>query len=217
MSNPRAMALTPIAILAAIVVMVTHEAIGHGGMCLTLGGEVTALSSTVSTCSQASKLLSPAGPGANLLLAATSLFAARLIDRRRVALRLFCATTFALSAFWECSYAIVSTLGGFGDYAVAVADFTGSSRFVSALLVGFGIAGSLLVARTVWQMLGGRTASGTVNQLWLAATATAVVAGFVTNAGDLRLTLQTAATIAAGYLWLLVMRPRAIAASRQKA
>ena len=55
--------------IAGLVSAVGHEAIGHGGACLAVGGTVTLLTATHFACSGGNVLVDAAGPLANMVLA----------------------------------------------------------------------------------------------------------------------------------------------------
>jgi hypothetical protein len=55
-----------IAIIAMCVATAAHEAVGHGGVCLLLGGRIAQLTSVYFRCALESRFVAPAGPAGNL-------------------------------------------------------------------------------------------------------------------------------------------------------
>ncbi len=112
-----------LAILAACVVTVAHEALGHGSACLASGGRIMLLSSALFRCSVHSTLVDPAGPAMDLVVGTVALIAQRFVSGP--AARLFCLLVMTLSYGWESGYAFHAMLMQDGDLYFAARDLFG--------------------------------------------------------------------------------------------
>jgi len=72
-----------IGLMAMVLVTFDHEALGHGGMCLALGGRILELTSSIFRCNLRSAWIAPAGPLCNLIVGTLSLLLIRATARRR--------------------------------------------------------------------------------------------------------------------------------------
>lgn len=162
-----------ISVLAMCIVTVAHEALGHGGACLMLGGRVEWLSSAVFRCSISSPIIDGAGPAANLLVVALAWIAIRRVSVPRM--RLLLALVGAFGGFWEGAYAILAMVGRNGDLYFAMEGLMGANLAARILGAAAGLALYGLTLRgTRWSLgsydpVTGRTA-------WAAATNAALVA-----------------------------------------
>ncbi len=142
-------------LLAVCVVTFDHEALGHGGACLLLGGRITLLTSSVFRCDVTSGWIDPAGPASNLLMGAIALAGLRLAPRQRTKLRLFLILVTAFSFFWEAGYVMRAMLKRDGDlYFFArfmLGDVTPWVRWAAAA------AGLALYVVTAWITSAGLT------------------------------------------------------------
>jgi len=95
--------LAAIASVAFVVACVAHEAVGHGGMCLALGGRITLLTSVYFRCANGGPLTDAAGPLMYLIVGAACWLLAR---GRPVASwsRLFFVLAMAPNLFWGAGY-----------------------------------------------------------------------------------------------------------------
>jgi hypothetical protein len=86
MTNPGArddtVTVCAIAALAIITTTLAHEAFGHGGTCLLLGGHITRLTNAYFQCSRKSALIAPAGPLGNYIAGFAALAAMNTKPRR---------------------------------------------------------------------------------------------------------------------------------------
>jgi hypothetical protein len=119
-----AVSLGAIGVLAMCVVTATHEAFGHGAVCLALGGHITQLTSSLFRCDVRSRWIAPAGPGMNLLLGALAL-ALRRHTVRAPTLHLLLVFLSAFAWFWEGGYCVQAMIKGDGDLYFAAQDFIG--------------------------------------------------------------------------------------------
>jgi hypothetical protein len=114
-----------IGLMAMCLVTFDHEAMGHGGICLALGGHIEVLTSSLFQCDVRSRFIAPAGPFGNLVGGALSLFVVHFVPRRSIGLRLFLILVTSFSFFWEAGYLINAMRGRDGDLYFAGQDFLG--------------------------------------------------------------------------------------------
>ena len=112
-----------LAVLAACVVTVAHEALGHGSACLASGGRITLLSSALFRCSVHSTLVDPAGPAMDIAVGTAALIAGGFFAGPAARLFLLLVTT--LSYGWESGYAVHAMLTQDGDLYFAASDLFG--------------------------------------------------------------------------------------------
>lgn len=93
-----------VGLLAMCVVTCDHEALGHGSVCLLLGGHIRLLTSSLFRCDLRSGWIDPAGPASNFLMGALALVCLRFVPARLLALKLFLILVTAFSWFWEGGY-----------------------------------------------------------------------------------------------------------------
>lgn len=127
--------LGAIAAVAFIVACVAHEAIGHGGMCLAVGGHVTLLTSVYFHCTNGGPLTDAAGPLMNLIVGAACWLLARnrpLISQSR----LFFVLAMAFNLFWGAGYFIFSAVTNTGDWAFVLRDLSLEPQWLWRLLMG---------------------------------------------------------------------------------
>jgi hypothetical protein len=140
--------LTVAAIALAAMCLVTfdHEALGHGGMCLGLGGRIVELTSSVFHCDRLSPWIAPAGPTSNLLVGTLALLLSRWLRPRRPDVALFLLLVASLSYFWESGYAVHAMHRRDGDLYFAGQDFFGEPSLGWRIAVG--ISGAALFVAT---------------------------------------------------------------------
>jgi hypothetical protein len=130
------------------VVTVDHEALGHGGVCLALGGHIQEPTSSVFRCDLPSRWIDPAGPVASLLAGTLALLVASLLPPGRRALRLGLILVTSFSYFWESGYVIKAMATRDGDLYFAGQSFLGEPTWwwrISA--AGLGLALYIYTAR----------------------------------------------------------------------
>ena len=141
--------LGAIAAVAFIVACVAHEAIGHGGMCLAVGGRITLLTSVYFHCTNGGPLTDAAGPLMNLIVGAACWSLAR---NRPLASqsRLFFVLAMAFNLFWGAGYLIFSAVTNTGDWAFVLRDLSLEPRWLWRLLMGaLGVSVYVRSARAV--------------------------------------------------------------------
>jgi hypothetical protein len=145
-----------IALTAMCLVTFDHEALGHGGLCLAIGGRIEVLTSSIFRCNVRSIWIDPAGPLANLLAGSLSLLIANWIPRRHIAVRLFLTLIATFSLFWESGYLIKAMLGRNGDLYFAAEVLLGEpSLWWRIMGTGAGIILYVITARWVSRALTG--------------------------------------------------------------
>jgi hypothetical protein len=171
-----------VAVIAVSISTFSHQAIGHGGACLLLGGRINELTSVYFQCSLRSHLLAPAGPAANYLAGIVAWIVQMTLPQRASAARLLALLVMAFSLFWESGYLLFSMVAGRGDYFLAAQALLGNPQWpwrAAGVLAGVGLY--MLFARVLGLSVRGFTTSaGRVSILlgsaWLAAMITAWVA-----------------------------------------
>jgi hypothetical protein len=138
-----------IAAVAFIMACVAHEVIGHGGMCLAVGGRVTLLTSVYFRCTKGGPLTDAAGPVMNLIVGAACWSLARNRPQASQS-RLFFVLAMAFNLFWGAAYFIFSAVTDTGDWAFVLRDLSLEPRWLWRLLMGvFGVGIYVRSARAV--------------------------------------------------------------------
>lgn len=216
--NARA-TVAAIAIAAACIVTVDHEALGHGSACLALGGSITLLTSVYFHCTVPSAWIAAAGPLANLIMSAAAWLVLRAVPRRLSRLRLLLVLMTAFGVFWEAGYLLYSTVLGEGDWAVAARSLLGSSTWRwESVTGGLGfvlyVVGTRLTARSLRLALGqdGSPRStdfrGLLRTSWAAASLSACVAAAAYAPDRIHAVRQALLEIGAASLPMLMLAAR---------
>ena len=159
-SLPDLLTVTAIALVAYAASNVVHEAVGHGGACLALGGKPRVLSSLHFDCGEeaismlARRGVAAAGTIVNFIAGAIGLVAFRATNPLRKPhmsyfLWLFATLNFLMGA----GYFLFSGVGKIGDWVV-VANGTMSPSIWRPAMAVFGGALYFLVARASGRWLG---------------------------------------------------------------
>ena len=143
--------LIAIAVVAFALTNVAHEGLGHGGMCLAVGGQPRVLNAVYFDCGEdglapaASRWISAGGTLTNLALAALTLLLLRTNLVRAASGRYFLWLFLALNLMQAFGYWMFSGLGGIGDWNAVVA---GSPHYVlwRIALAAVGTAAYMFVA-----------------------------------------------------------------------
>lgn len=189
-ANTRGDGLTigALAVLAALTVTVSHEAIGHGGVCLAIGGRVTLLTSSLFRCDAPSGLIDLGGPLFNLAVGLTALLASRVVRTVRPTTALFLMLVTSFVSFWEGGYLVKAMLTGEGDLYFAWANLIGPP---TAVVRGVGVAtglalylgGVIFANRSLSSLAGAEGARRLGRIAWLAATTATVAAALFYRGG----------------------------------
>lgn len=146
-----------IGVIAYVGETLLHELVGHGGVCLALGGHITKLAPLWMNCSVASPWMVVAGPAMNLLAAALFLGLIWSPQRRGPARRTLLWLSFAFNALVASGYLMVGGVTGFGDWRVLFDGVHPAGLWrIPAVLVGLGayFAGLALAARAYARLNG---------------------------------------------------------------
>lgn len=174
-----------LALIAMCLVTFAHEALGHGGACLALGGQVELLTSSLFRCDRASPLIDAAGPLTNLLLGLAAWALRSRIAAYRASPRLFLILVTAFSLFWEGGYLVQAMLLRDGDSYFVARDLLGEPRLWWRIVlgaVGVAIYGAAVVvtSRALTGLWPDRArARGAARTAWLVAVAGAVLAALL--------------------------------------
>lgn len=174
-----------IAAIAALAVIVNHEALGHGSVCLAVGGQVTLLSSSLFRCSAPSALIDIGGPSLSLTLGLVALIARQTLAAHRTDLKLGLLLVATFAGFWEGGYLVEAMATRKGDLYGAGTAFIGEPSLWWRGVGG--LAGAALYAVT-WRLTAqGLASMGEGRRLgriaWIAATAATVLTASVYRGG----------------------------------
>jgi len=138
LSKDSTLDIAPIAVIAACLSMVAHEAVGHGVACVASGGRVTLLSSVYFQCAPPQYFIDGAGPGFNLLWA---LIAGAIAMSTHGRLRFLFALTALISVCWEAGYLLSSAALNDGDSIFFVRGFVPyATPLIRGVMFALGIA-----------------------------------------------------------------------------
>ena len=107
--------LVAVAVLAGITPAIAHEFVGHGSVCLAVGGHPTVVSTSMFWCTTPEPVIAVGGPAMNLLLGLTCLILLRRARPANRDVRLYLALVTAFAWFWEGGYAVQAMLFRAGD------------------------------------------------------------------------------------------------------
>ncbi len=209
-----------LAVLAAITVTVAHEAVGHGSVCLALGGRVTLLTTSLFRCDVPSFLIDLGGPLTSLAVAAMAAVASRATRATRPGLTLYLVLVAAMAGFWEGVYLVQVTLTEHGDLYSAWTGLAGDATV--AVRVGgaaVGVAIYLVTVVFASRMLAGalvepRRATRTA---WVAAMVATMTAALIYRGGVGDNLINTALGIGAASLPLLLIPRRGTGSATARA
>ncbi|MBS0297050.1 MAG: hypothetical protein JSR45_12120 [Proteobacteria bacterium] len=111
-----------IAAATACIAAFAHEAAGHGGACLALGGRITQLTSVYFHCKPGDAWIAAGGPIGNLVAFALIWLGLRALPVGKPHLRLMLLLLMAFSIFWAAGYLPYSMWRHDGDYYFAAKD-----------------------------------------------------------------------------------------------
>lgn len=197
--------LAALGVLAMVAAHVAHEAIGHGGACLAVGGEVTRLTSIFFRCQGATPFTDVAGPLGGLtcgMLALGGLAVAPAGARRA---RLFLLLTGAVALFWFFGQMARDAALGVDDWAQIAVGSVWRWPLVALGVAGYAV--TLGIAISVARSLAAATPGGTRRRLLVpygAALVAAVAAGLLWHGdrlGAAKEELLTMGLAPLGYLW----------------
>jgi hypothetical protein len=170
-----------LAIIAMCTVTFAHEALGHGSACLTLGGHITLLTSSLFRCDLRSGWIDQAGPAASLLIGALALGVRALLPHGFAKTRLTLIFITAFSFFWEGGYLMRAMILRDGDLYFFAQFLLGAvTPWMQAVGIAIGLGLYLLGVRITTQGLLTLFATGEARAVartaWIAATLAAFAA-----------------------------------------
>jgi hypothetical protein len=118
------MMLAALGTLAYAASMMTHEALGHGGYCLAVGGHTTMLTPWMETChfpGAPSIGIKAAGPGVQFAMGLLAWLALRRLPQNLARLRFFLWLCMVFNLFVSAGYFAFSGVTDFGDAAELIA------------------------------------------------------------------------------------------------
>lgn len=168
--------------LAAVLVTVAHEAIGHGAACLASGGRIVLLTSVYFRCGVPSPWIDWGGPAGNLMAGTAALLVLTFAHVHRRTTRLLLTLIVAFSFAWEAGYLLYSAALGQGDWASAARAALGPGPQWRAVCTMAGLALYVAARRATAAGLG--SALGSANEgrwrasraAWIAATVSTTAA-----------------------------------------
>ncbi len=210
-----------VGLLAMCIVTFDHEALGHGGMCLALGGHIRVLTSSVFRCDLRSVWIDPAGPFGNLLVGALALVLLGAVARRSAGIRLFLILIASFSFFWEAGYVIDAMRSRHGDLFWAAQDFLGEPsgwwRVAGALAgVGLYVFAATWASRALSALCPGAAARSIARTAWTAASLGAALAALAYS-GEGLTDLRDAVLEIGASSWPLLIIPRSNGSAAQAA
>lgn len=132
-----AVMLSGLGILAYAASMMTHEAVGHGGFCIALGGHNLMLTAWAERCSADSVFgISAAGPGAQFFAGLLAWLMLRCLQLKVVNLRWFLWLYMVFDLLISSGYVVFSGVTDFGDAAVLISGRTPHAVWRGILIVG---------------------------------------------------------------------------------
>ena len=204
-----------IGVLAYVVTTLVHEAAGHGLMCLALGGDALAVSSTELRCAGLAEdralMVTAAGTPMNVLVGlATMLFAARAPVSGTT--RYFLWVFGALNLFHAGSYLLIGPFLGFGDWgAIARSQQPVVAWQIGLTAIGYGliVLARRLAAQPGWHPLLGAEPQERERRFrhltrlpFVAALVASVAAGFLSPLRP-EFALLTSVVAPCSFLWLI--------------
>jgi hypothetical protein len=115
------MMLGALSILAYAASMMTHEALGHGGYCLAMGGHNSMLTAWREGCSAHPPGIEAAGPGVQFGVGLLAWLALKRLPRGNVRVRYFFWLCMVFGLLISSSYVAFGGVTDFGDAAVVIA------------------------------------------------------------------------------------------------
>lgn len=189
--------------LAATLASLCHETLGHGLGCIGAGGHIALLTSIVFRCSEWAAIADAGGPLGNLVAGSVALALLRS-TRWSPTVRLFLLLFGALSLFWFTGQLTFESLSHRRDdwYWALQMGQAATSRAVGAVV---GIGGYVLVGRVVSALNRehGGCKARTLRLAYVAAAASAVIAGLMWRPEPFSSALDGFLTLAVAPLGLL--------------
>jgi hypothetical protein len=123
-------------VLAFILACVAHEVVGHGGMCLIVGGHITLISSVYFRCMGGGVLTDAAGPIMNLIVGAGFWYLLRRWTAPPILWRLFLVLAMGFNLFWGAGCFLLSAVTNTGDWAFVLRQLELEPLWVWRVVIG---------------------------------------------------------------------------------
>jgi hypothetical protein len=140
-----------IGILAYLIAIAAHEALGHAATCLSAGGRVLSLNTVGCECDyagisrQRERIVEAGGTVVNLLLGMAALVALRALPGLSSSWRYFLFLSLLVNLFLGAGYLLVSPVFGFGDWSLFIQGLRSPMRWKIGLsAAGLGLLCSAL-------------------------------------------------------------------------
>jgi len=138
--------LASVAVVVYILGNVLHEAVGHGGACLAVGGKPLLLSTVNMECSVDHRLVTAGGTLMNFIGAALFFALGRRTSASAVLWKFFFWLAMTVNLFAGAGYFLFSGISGFGDWADFIRGFPSPGAWRIGLSL-FGAAAYMLCVR----------------------------------------------------------------------
>ena len=155
--------IVAIAIVSWVAVTIIHEIIGHGVVCLLVGGDPLAVSTTELYCGDVAgrqyKLVAAAGSLANIIAGLFGFALSRVATRSSSTLSYFLWLFSSTNIFHAGSYMMIGPFTGYGDWSYVIQGFEPVLLWkigMTALGYAICILGTRLAALPQWQLLIGQ-------------------------------------------------------------
>jgi hypothetical protein len=132
-------------VTAACLASIAHEAVGHGGACLAIGGKVTLLTATRFACDGGNIIVDAAGPLMNLVSAALAMALLRTCPGASAALRLFLIMVAALNLCWFAGEMVAAIFNEGYDQATIARQLAGRLRGNPSAALGVAVYAATIV------------------------------------------------------------------------
>ena len=178
-----------VGLLAMCLVTFDHEALGHGGTCLALGGHITLLTSSLFTCDLKSIWIAAAGPAVNVLVGTVALILTGFVPRERPAFKLLLILVTAFSYFWESGYLVQAMIEKKGDLFYVLRDMIGELSVLDRIgVAAVGVVGYVATLAATRKALAGlgfaaRATHEMARTAWLTATVGSLLAASLCSHG----------------------------------
>lgn len=125
-----------ISVIAFILACAAHEVVGHGGMCMIVGGHMNLLTSVYFRSTGGGALTDAAGPVMNLIVGAGFWFLLRRWTTPPILWRLFLVLAMAFNLFWGAGCFILSAVTNTGDWAFVLRQMELEPVWVWRVVIG---------------------------------------------------------------------------------
>ena len=192
-----------VGVLAATLAAICHETLGHGLSCIASGGHITLLTSIWFRCQGGAAITDAGGPLGNLVAGIAALV---LLGHAKPGprARLFMLMFGALNLFWFTAQLALDAIKGIDDWGYSALGMHWPALWQPVGAIA-GIGGYLLVGRWVAALIRKQSSpqEATVRLAYIAAAASAVIAGLMWAPAPLRSAWEGFLTLGVAPLGLL--------------